>query len=68
MVQKGWRELENEWLGRQKTVEAEANALGTKGAESVREYLTRYTADQARKAWTTAKLMAGKLGEMKTEK
>ena len=68
MVQKGWRELENEWLGRQKTVEAEASALGTKGAESVREYLTRYTADQAKKAWAAAKLMAGKLGGMKTEK
>jgi dipeptidase len=67
-VQKRWGELEKLWLGRQKAVEAEANALEKKGAEVVREYLTRYTSDQAKKAWVAAREMAGVLGAEKGKK
>jgi dipeptidase len=67
-VQKRWGELEKLWLGRQKAVEAEANALEKKGAEAVREYLTRYTSDQAKKASAAAREMAGVLGSEKGKK
>jgi dipeptidase len=60
-VQKRWRELEKEWLARQKAVEDRAVAAGKKNADGVREYLTRYTSDQAKKAWATAREMAGNL-------
>jgi len=64
-VRKKWRELEKEWLGRQKTVEDEAAAAGNKNADATREYLTRYTSDQARKAWVAARDMAGELAGKK---
>jgi hypothetical protein len=64
-VQKRWRELEKEWLGRQKAIEDKAAALGKKELEAARDFLTRYTADQAKKAWVAAGEMAGELGGMK---
>ena len=64
-VQKRWRELEKKWLGRQKAVEGQVVAAGKKNAEAAREYLTRYTSDQARKAWDMAREMGRELGGVK---
>lgn len=67
-VQKKWKELEKEWLGRQKAVDAEAKALEKKGTKAIREYLTRYTSDQAKKASEVAREMAGAIGKEKGNK
>ena len=62
-VQRGWRELEKEWLGRQKTVEAEAAAVGKKSEAAAYDFLTRYSVVQAKKVWTAAREMAGELSK-----
>jgi len=64
-VQTRWRALEKQWLAEQKTVESEASALGRKDPASARNYLTRYTADQAKKAWAVAREIAAHSGEEK---
>jgi dipeptidase len=67
-VRRKWMDLDKEWLSRQQAVEAEAALMGNKGAEAVREYLTRYSADQAKKAWVLAKDRLKELGEARTDK
>ncbi len=60
-ARKRWRALEKEWLGRQEKIEETAVAAGKNGREAVREVLSRYTAEQAKRAWDMAREMAGAL-------
>jgi len=67
-IQRGWRELEVEWLSNQKVVEGEAAAAGERSENAARDVLAQYTADLAKKAWAGARRMAGELAGTKAEK
>lgn len=56
------RAREKDLLSRQAAVEADAAARSIKDSEAAREYLTRYTANQAELAWDAVRKLAAELG------